>query len=94
MAWRETVDPSPEILHWRTTQNEEVDFVVERDGKVFPIEVKSGERARLDDVKPIQKFFKEYGKTVPHGLVLYQGSKLEEIADRIWAVPLSMALGL
>jgi predicted AAA+ superfamily ATPase len=94
MAWRETVDPKPEILHWRTTQNEEVDFVVERDGKVFPIEIKSADRAKLDDVKSIQKFFKEYGGSVPHGLVLYNGSKAEEIADRIWAVPFGSALGL
>jgi hypothetical protein len=93
-AWRETVDPKPEILHWRTTQNEEVDFVVERDGKVIPIEVKSADKAKIDDVKHVQKFFKEYGKTVPHGLVLYNGSKFEEIADRIWAVPLGFALGL
>jgi predicted AAA+ superfamily ATPase len=71
-----------------------VDFIVERDGKVFPIEVKAADRAKIDDVKHIQKFFKEYGKTVPHGLVLYNGSKLEEIADRIWAVPFSIALGL
>ena len=94
MAWRETVDPKPEILHWRTTQNDEVDFVIERGGKVFPIEVKSAERAKLDDAKHIQKFLKEYGKTAPHGFVLYNGSKLEEIADRIWAVPLGFALGL
>jgi predicted AAA+ superfamily ATPase len=94
MAWRETVDPKPEILHWRTTQNEKVDFVVERDGKVFPIEIKSADRAKLDDVKSIQKFFKEYGGSVPHGLVLYNGSKAEEIADRIWAVPFGSALGL
>ncbi len=93
-AWKETVDPKPEILHWRTTQNEEVDFIVEWDGKVYPIEVKSAEKARLEDVKHIQKFFKEYGKTAPHGLILYNGSKFEEIADRIWAVPMGFALGL
>jgi hypothetical protein len=93
-AWRETVDPKPEILHWRTTQNEEVDFVVERDGKVFPIEIKAADRAKVDDAKHIQRFFKEYGKSVPHGFVLYNGSQMEEIADRIWALPFSFALGL
>ena len=93
-AWRETVDPRPEILHWRTTQNEEVDFVVERDGKVFPIEVKAAERVRVDDVRHIRKFLEVYGKASPHGLVLYNGSKAEEIADRIWAVPFRLALGL
>ncbi len=93
-AWRESVDLKPEILHWRTTQNEEVDFVVEWDGKVFPIEVKSADKIKLDDVRHIQKFFKEYRKAVPHGLVLYNGSKIQEMADRVWAVPFSYALGL
>jgi predicted AAA+ superfamily ATPase len=52
------------------------------------------EKAKLDDVKGIQKFLKEYGQAVPHGLILHNGSKCEEIADRIWAVPLAFALGL
>src|SRR5665213_959884 len=94
MAWKETADPKPEILYWRTANGEEVDFVVEQNGKVFPLEVKAAEEARLADVKHLQLFLKEYGKAAPHGLLLYNGTKVEEIAERIWTVPFSVALGL
>jgi predicted AAA+ superfamily ATPase len=94
LAWREAEVPSPEVMYWRTQSGDEVDFVVERGGKTIPIEVKSTTHPRLEDIKGLQAFLKEYPKTSPHGVLLHGGSRAERLADRVWSIPLSVALGL
>jgi predicted AAA+ superfamily ATPase len=94
LSWRETLTPRPEILYWRTASGAEVDFVIERAGKVVPIEVKAGGRPRAADIQHLRLFLEEYGKAAPHAVLLHTGQRCEQLADRIWAVPLSAALGL
>ena len=38
-------------------------------------------------------FLEEYGKAAPHGVLLHTGRKAERLAGRIWAIPLSAAIG-
>jgi predicted AAA+ superfamily ATPase len=94
LSWRETLTPRPEILYWRTASGAEVDFVIERAGKVVPIEVKASGRPRAADIQHLRLFLEEYGKTAPHAVLLHTGQRCEQLAERIWAVPLSAALGL
>ncbi|MEW6545064.1 MAG: ATP-binding protein [Nitrospirota bacterium] len=94
LAWRETLTPRPEILYWRTVSGAEVDFVIERAGKVVPLEVKAGGRPRTPDIHHLRFFLDEYGTTAPHAVLLHTGQRCEPLADRIWAIPLSAALGL
>jgi len=94
LAWREGVTPKPEILYWRLASGAEVDFVIERAGKVVPVEVKATGRPRTSDIKHLRLFLDEYGKAAPHGVLLHRGDRAECIAERIWAVPLSAAFGL
>jgi len=94
LAWRETLTPRPEILYWRTVSGAEVDFVIERAGKVVPMEVKAGGRPRPADIQHLRLFLEEYGKAAPHGVLLHTGQRCEQLTQRIWAVPLSVALGL
>lgn len=68
--------------------------MIERGDTLVPVEIKSGDRLRPDDARHIRAFMEEYGDAVPHGVILYPGTRAEPIADRIWAVPLSAALGL
>ena len=49
LAWRDCRTRRAEVLHWRTTTGEEVEFVIEVDGSVLPIEVKATRRPRLRD---------------------------------------------
>lgn len=93
LAWRETLTPRPEVLYWRTVSGAEVDFVIERAGKVVPIEVKSCGKPRLTDAHHLRIFLDEYGKAAPHGILLHTGQRCEQLAERIWAVPLPAALG-
>ena len=49
MVWRDARISRPELFYWRTQTNEEVDLVVEVDGKLIPIEIKSTTHPRLSD---------------------------------------------
>jgi len=93
LAWRETAAPGAEILYWRSVSGDEVDFVIERGSKVFPVEVKMTGRPRPADFKSLRVFLDEYGKAAPHAVLVHTGRKAERLADRIWGIPLSAALG-
>ena len=68
--------------------------MIERAGRVVPVEVKAGGRPRPGDIRHLRAFLGEYGKAAPHGVLIHTGALAEPVADRIWAVPLSAALGL
>jgi hypothetical protein len=87
LAWRDSRPERAEILYWRTTTGEEVDFVVEAAGKVLPVEVKATSRPRLKDVANLRAFRAEYGRTARAGLLLHTGSAVEWLAPDVLAVP-------
>lgn len=87
VAWRGSELEAPEILYWRTSTGEEVDFVVEWRGRLLPVEVKSSERPRLDDCKSIAIFRKEHGRQALPGLLLHDGAETTWLADGILAAP-------
>src|SRR5690606_33685883 len=40
LVWRDGRTSRPELFYWRTINGEEVDFVIEAEGRLIPIEVK------------------------------------------------------
>ncbi len=58
-------------LYWQMAVGEEVDLVVERKGRLLPIEVKASNRVSTRDARGLLSFQQEYGKAVLGGLVLY-----------------------
>ena len=93
LSWRESSAARPEILYWRSASGIEVDFVVEEGGKTIPIEVKTTSRPRPGDVRSLQIFLQEYGKSAPHGVLVHTGTGCEQLAEKVWGVPLSVVLG-
>jgi hypothetical protein len=87
VAWREQAVPRPDILHWRTHNQEEVDFVVESEGRVLPIEVKATSRPSYRDARHLLAFMGEYGDNVPGALLLHSGEEVVWLADRVLAAP-------
>lgn len=59
------------ITYWRTSDGKEVDFVLEKDRSLLPIEVKSGWKA--GKVPPGLAAFFRYYPEVREGVVLYDG---------------------
>lgn len=79
LCWRDAraADPT-EILHRRTATGKEVDLVVEADGRLLPIEVKTTARPRLSDAEGLRAFRAEYGaEACRAGPLLHTGTRLE-----------------
>lgn len=87
LAWRDTRVKRPEILYWRTATGEDVDFVIEMDRKLVPIEVKATDRPRVDDARHLRSFREEYKGRSRTALLLHTGDRLEWLAPGILAAP-------
>ncbi len=87
LAWRGSLVDRPELLYWRTSGGEEVDFVVEWRGELLPIEVKATSRARLSDARSLQTFRSEYPSASRAGLLLHAGTETTWLADDVLAAP-------
>jgi uncharacterized protein len=87
LTWRDASLRQVEICYWRTTNGEEVDFVVDTDGKLLPIEVKATRRPTVGDAKHLLRFQQEYGPQATAGLLLHGGEEMKWLAPRILAVP-------
>ncbi len=87
LAWRDARSGVAELSYWRTATGEEVDFVVEADGRLLPIEVKSGGRPSIGDTAHLRSFRHEYGKRARAALLLHTGSTTEWLAPGVLAAP-------
>lgn len=87
LAFRDTQVDRPEVLFWRTTTGEEVDFVLEAKGRLLPIEVKASRRPQLADARGLLSFRGEYRDTTRTGLLLHTGEAVEWLAEGVLAVP-------
>ena len=87
VAWRDGDPGTPQLLYWRTTEGEEVDFVIEDGDRLLPIEVKASTRPRPGDVATIRTFRGQYGDQVTGGLLLHAGTEIRRIAAGVLAVP-------
>ena len=92
LTWRETRVPRPELLYWRTYGGAEVDLVLESPGRLVPIEVKSATRLRWADAAHLRAFLDEYPHRAPAGIIVYGGSELYWLSERILVVPLRNVL--
>ena len=87
LVWRDAQLQKPAIMHWRTTTQDEVDFVVEQpDGRLLAIACKSGDRPTYDDADGLRLFLREYPAAIG-GLLLHSGTETRWIADRVLSVP-------
>lgn len=78
----------PDVTHWRTTGGAEVDIVLERDGKLFPIEVKCKSHPSGHDTRGLRAFRETYGTDrVGPGLVVHGGEDCWRLDENTWAVP-------
>ena len=77
----------PLAWHWRTAAGAEVDLVFERDGKLYPIEIKCKTNITGHDARGIRAFKDTYGDRVQHGLVLYAGHDVWNVSEYATAIP-------
>jgi predicted AAA+ superfamily ATPase len=87
LAWRDATTDEAAILCWRTTAGDEVDFVIEKDGFLLPIEVKATLRPSLADTRSLKLFRTEYRDRARAALLLHAGRDITWLADGILAAP-------
>ncbi len=92
LTWRDSRPVRAELLHWRATTGEEVDFVIEAGGELLPIEVKATKRPRLADAAHLRTFRAEYGRAARSGLLLHGGKSLAWLTPEVLAAPWWMVI--
>jgi predicted AAA+ superfamily ATPase len=78
-----------ELLHYRTSDNREVDFVLERpDGSLAAVEVRSSDTVEDRDFAGIRSLGEVVGGDLLCGVVLYAGDALVPFGKKLFAVPI------
>ena len=89
LAHIETASAATGLFHYRNRDGREIDFLLERRGRVVGIEVKSATSVRRDDATHLLWLRDRLGPDFHYGAVLYSGQLPYRIDDRIWALPIS-----
>ena len=77
----------PQAYHWRTNGGAEVDIVLERDGKLYPLEVKCKSHLNKHDLRGLHAFRETYPSLTMPGVVLYAGSDCFRVDEHTLALP-------
>lgn len=86
-----TLSVPPNAYHWRTAGGAEVDLILERNGKLYPIEIKCKTNLTRSDLSGLHAFRETY----PHieimpGLIVYAGSECYKLDANTLAIPWSL----
>lgn len=78
------------FTHYRDAAKNEVDIIVENTrSQLVAIEVKASATLGMSDLKGIKYFQSIVGDSLVAGIILYDGSEIKPMGEKIWAVPLS-----
>ena len=77
----------PHVYFWRTSGGVEVDFVVERGGKLIPVEVKQTATPRPAMAAGVNAFLADYAARSDRGWLVCLGDMRLPIAPNVVAVP-------
>jgi len=75
------------LYHQRSRDGAEVDFIMERGGKLTPMEVKWTENPTVHDARHLLAFLQEKKKDAQHGYVICRCPRPLQLHDRITALP-------
>jgi predicted AAA+ superfamily ATPase len=82
------MSPPPRLHHWRSVGGAEVDLLLERDGRFFPIEIKGKTRLSRGDARGITAFRESYpGLNVAPGLVIGLCEGVEKLTSSDYSLP-------
>ncbi len=88
-----TMNVPPQAYHWRTGAGAEVDLVLDRDGRLYPIEVKCKSNLTKHDTRGLRAFRETYGNAkIMTGLIIYAGSECYRVDENTIALPWNVRL--
>ena len=85
----EAASDTTRMFHFRDRSGHEVDFVLERRGRLVGLEVKSATSVDRGDARSLMWLRDQLGDAFHLGVVLYTGKLPFRIGDRLWALPIS-----
>ncbi len=89
-----TLSMPPQAYHWRTGGGAEVDLVLDRDGKLYPIEVKCKTNLTKHDTRGLRAFRETYKKSrIMVGLIVYAGNGCYRLDSNTIALPWDTGMG-
>ncbi len=84
-------DEITQIYYYRTHNKKEIDFILERYGKIILIEVKAGMVVSKKDFYSIIDFQKKIDNSAI-GIIFYSGNKVVSFGENLFAIPISIFL--
>ncbi|NOY50007.1 MAG: ATP-binding protein [Chlorobi bacterium] len=79
------------LYHFRTTDNKEIDFVLERNnGDIVAIEVKNTMTVKPDDFRQLKLLSAKLPDKFLRGIVLYRGNKILPFSKNMLALPIDV----
>ena len=85
---------SARLYHYRTSSQQEVDFVLESDyGSIVGIEVKSTSRISVKDFRSLQNLKTEIGAKFNCGFVVHPGKNVVQFGSRLYSLPFASLWG-
>ena len=85
LVWRDG-SPTRDLHHWRLSSGQEVDFIVEENGQLLPVEVKAGNSVGADEARHLVTFRERHGNT-PRAVLLSCDPQIRVIRPGILACP-------
>lgn len=87
-----SLDPThTELSFWRNRTGQEVDFLIERGGRVVGIEVKAAATIQPRDLRGIRAARRDFGSRWHLGVLIHGGPSPVAIDERTIAIPLASA---
>ena len=77
----------PQIYFWRTSTGKEVDFIIESEGKLIPVEVKQTSTPRPAMAGSIKTFMSDAGNRVENGYVVNMGNMRLPLGSNVISLP-------
>ena len=77
----------PQVYFWRTSSGNEVDFIVESEGRLIPIEVKQTSTPRPVMAKSIKTFLNDFGDQASGGYVVNLGDMKLPLGSNVASLP-------
>ncbi|HLG21155.1 MAG TPA: ATP-binding protein [Bdellovibrionota bacterium] len=82
------MDTPPHVYHWRAHSGAEIDFVLERDGMLYPIEAKGKQSITRHDVKGLKAFREAFPREqIAPGLIIAPVEEIAQITENDYVVP-------
>ncbi len=75
------------LHHLRTKDGAEVDFIVQREGALVPIDVKWTDKPTVQDTRHLRTFLAEHPRHATHGYLVCRCPRPMQIHDRVTALP-------